>query len=231
MFSDKGIEIKVTESSHPYDDPVWYKRMLKWPKEEKIKAAKDIADKLKFSSISGTMNLVGISPKVAYIMVDGSSSENSFLWVHCFSMTTLVLWNKNPSSLSDLMTFDIRHYCDWFENVQEASESERSKAVQKIVDYVSTKNPDLIKRINKGELKLIGFTPRLDYLNLEGRMDRKKCFPIPTLLYWDKKNRVLVVFNMQICEPILISNPVLRYDDTILNEVNGTREAIKGITG
>jgi hypothetical protein len=233
MTDSQSLEIKVNDSSHPYDDPLWYRKFLDWDRDQQQMAAMRTAEKIKLKTKRYEfLNFIGVAPKIAYLMIDGDASENSYLWIHKFSMPTLVVSKISLSKCYEFLKYDSRQYLDWFDDMQNIDKQGRIKARDKIVASIESKNPALYSQIKENKLKLIGFTPRIDFAPIESKaVSNKRCFTIPTLLYWDKINKCLVIFNMEIYEPIILTNPVLRYDDTILNEINGKKESIKGITG
>jgi len=153
------------------------------------------------------------------------------MWVHGFSMLTLLFWNEDPKNLNPKLRYNPSHYMPWFKAIQSSTDEERRKIKDKIVDSLSSKNKELHKKIIDKDVQIIGFTPRIDYSSLDKNVSNKRCFSIPTLLCWDKSLECLLIFNMEITAPLMISNPVLRYDDTILNAYNSKKEGIRGITG
>jgi len=228
-MSDESIEIKVNDSSHPYDDPLWYRKMLDWDEKTKKELAIRTASQIK--DAGDTLYFVGIVPKIVYLMIDGDEDENSYLWVHKFSMATVAAWKETPKKLHSLLKYNPRQYLDWFERMQDLDRDARIKVKDKIVESLKTKNPAFHKGIKSGDLVLIGFTPRLDFFSVGGPVSNKRCFAIPTLLFWSKVHSLLAIVNMEITEPITVANRVLRYNDTVLNDLNSKKENIRGITG
>lgn len=225
MFSDE-LDLDPKETDHPYDDPLWYRKFISWNHEDKLDSIKRIAKRLKDF---GNVHFVGVSPKIAYVMVDGEDADP--MWVHGFSMPTLLLWKEDPKNLVQHLRYNPSHYMPWFKAIQTSSNEERRKVRDRIIESISSKNRVLSKKFDNKDIQIIGFTPRIDYFSMDKNVSNKRCFYIPTLLCWDKDMECLIIFNMEITEPLIISNPVLRYDDTILNAYNSKKEGIRGITG
>lgn len=97
---EKEFEVDFKEHS-PEDYPLWYDQFAKLPE----KAKKDIAHTAlkRIASTKPEMadfirkmrcELVGLCPRIEYILADEREGETDVTWVHGFSIPTLLYWCK-----------------------------------------------------------------------------------------------------------------------------------------
>jgi hypothetical protein len=114
----------------------------------------------------------------------------------------------------------------WFKQLFSLSESKRKDIVKKMMKAVKESNPEAYEFIQKAKCKLVGVQPRVEYALIDSKEGDTSCtwvhgFSMATLLFWCEEGS----FGLFI-------NPVLKYDDSVLNKISGNKkQSIKGFTG
>lgn len=129
----------------------------------------------------------------------------------------------------DVPGHDIQGYPPWFEQIVALPERSRLDVEQRELRAMAQgtdKNREALKFIRQNGLKLVGFIPKVEYAMVQGSADElHTCwihhFSRPTLLYYNPKTHMGVFINA-----------VLRYNNTILNEIQqNKKQDISGWTG
>lgn len=133
-----------------------------------------------------------------------------------------VVTDENPSH-------DIHGHPPWFEQIGMLPEKMRKEVEArelKAMAQGTDKNREALKFIRQNGLVLVGFMPKVEYAMIDGSRDElQTCwvhhFSRPTLLYYNPKTHMGVFVNA-----------VLRYNNTILNEIQqNKKQEISGWTG
>lgn len=114
----------------------------------------------------------------------------------------------------------------WYQQFIKFDDKKKSEAIEKTISMIKAKNPELYSFIRQYRCVLVGVMPMVQY-NLpdckhgDGDTTWIHGFAVPTLIYWHPKGKFS-----------FFANPILRFDETVLNEVGGNpRQNIKGFTG
>ena len=114
----------------------------------------------------------------------------------------------------------------WYRQFMELDESKKKKAIARILEGIKQNRKKLYDFIKKSECELVGVVPRIVYM-LPGGKDEESsttwihAFAMTTLLFWHEEGQ----FGF-------FANPVLSYNDSILNHEEGNKtHDLKGFTG
>lgn len=121
---------------------------------------------------------------------------------------------------------DPREYPSWYTQFFSLDSSKRKKTINSLLENIKKEQPEAYQFIKKFDCKLVGVQPRVEYALINSSEGDTTCtwihaFSMATLLFW--------------CEAGsfgLFINPVLHYDDSVLNKIPGNKKQnIRGFTG
>lgn len=114
----------------------------------------------------------------------------------------------------------------WYEQFLKLPDSKRKQIIDKVLNFIKERNKAGYDFIKNTKSELVGVSPRIVYTlasEKEGDLDISwiHAFSMATLLFWCEQGK----FGFFI-------NPVLRYNDTVLNNIEGNKKnKVKGFTG
>lgn len=119
-----------------------------------------------------------------------------------------------------------KEYPLWYKQLFSLDEKKRKQTVSKIMDTIKESKPEAYEFIKRMNCKLVGVQPKIEYSLVSSNEGELNCtwihgFSMVTLLFWCEEGQ----FGFFI-------NPILNYDDSVLNSIDGNkRQFIKGFTG
>lgn len=94
-------EFEIDDKTPPEDLAPWFKQFLKLDTKKREAFAQKVMDRLYSEKKEAyefirkfNCELVGISPRIVYTLVDAPDGELDVTWIHSFSMPTLLFWCK-----------------------------------------------------------------------------------------------------------------------------------------
>jgi len=116
-------------------------------------------------------------------------------------------------------------YAPWYQQFMKLSDGKKALMGKMALQNLIEAKPDLADFIHKYKCEIVGLQPRIEYAlfdKREGETDVTwvHSFSMPTLLYWSKTLEIGFFVNAN-----------LKYNDTVLNTVNGNRkQSLRGFT-
>jgi len=114
----------------------------------------------------------------------------------------------------------------WYDQFLKLDESQREDVMKRAMDMIKKAKPETYRFIQKFDCELAGISPRVEYAvlkNEEGDMSVTyvHAYSMPTLLFWCPAGE----FHFSV-------NANLKYNDTVLNNVDGNKidRNIRGFT-
>ena len=121
---------------------------------------------------------------------------------------------------------NITEYPDWYKQYLDLGEKDRKEILRIALNRVKKAKPDTYNFIKKFKCELIGITPRTEYSLVSERDGEVSvtfvhAYSMPTLMFWCPAGQ----FHFSI-------NANLKYNDTVLNAVQGNKidRKIRGLT-
>lgn len=121
---------------------------------------------------------------------------------------------------------DPREYPLWYKQLFSLDSKKRKQIVATLLESIKKEKPEAYKFIKSTGCKLVGVQPRIEYAIMDSSEGDTSCtwihgFSMSTLLFWCDEGG----FGLFI-------NPILHYDDTVLNKISGNKKQnIRGFTG
>ncbi len=114
----------------------------------------------------------------------------------------------------------------WYQHFLRFKDPKKNEEIKKAMQLLKKHKPETYKFIQASKCELVGIMPLVSY-NLptakgdEGDVTWFHGFAVPTLLFWHPEG-----------EMGLFVNPILKYNDSIINHQKGNeKESISGFTG
>lgn len=121
---------------------------------------------------------------------------------------------------------DPTEYPLWYKQLFSLDGITRKRIVKSVLSQVKDASPETFKFLEEQDAKLVGVIPRVEYSLMDSKEGELGItwvhgFSQYTFLFWCEYLKIAV-----------ITNPVLEYDDSVLNKIEGNKKQnIKGFTG
>jgi hypothetical protein len=120
----------------------------------------------------------------------------------------------------------VTDYAPWYKQLTKLDDQKRKEIIQKTLLQIKESNSDMYKFIKNNSCELVGICPEISYVLCDTKEGDTKVtfvhgFSMPTLLFWCERAKFAFFIN-----------PVLEYNDTVLNKQRGNKpEKLQGFTG
>lgn len=121
---------------------------------------------------------------------------------------------------------DPTSYPLWYQQLFSFDDKKRKQIIVSLLKSIEEAKPEAFEFIKKNECKLVGLMPRVEYALMSSKEGDTGCtwihaFSQYTFVFWCENGG----FGLFI-------NPVIEYNDSVLNKIPGnTKQSIKGFTG
>jgi hypothetical protein len=93
------VEVDYEESTDPHEIALWYQQFVNLPEKKRKEIAEKAMMKIQDAKPDTYQfikkfkcELVGVSPRIEYSLVDRREGDLEGTWIHSFSLPTLLFW-------------------------------------------------------------------------------------------------------------------------------------------